>query len=130
MHSGWVVSEQFGLGGFNTVRGYDYREVNGDQGYLANVELRSPTLNSQDILSKVSFNAETQFLIFWDFGYSRIKNTDSFETTDTYLASYGLGLRATITDYVQASVDYGWQLKDIESDAGDGRFHVNATVVF
>jgi hemolysin activation/secretion protein len=124
------VSEQFGLGGFNTVRGYDYREVNGDEGYLINVEIRSPALDSQDLLSKLKFGVETQLLAFWDFGYSRLNKPDLAETTDVYLASYGLGLRATVTDYVQTSVDYGWQLKDIESAAGNGRFHVNVTVVF
>jgi hemolysin activation/secretion protein len=125
--SSLFISEQFGLGGFNTVRGYDYREVNGDEGYLVNVELRSPTLDSRDLLSKLSFNAETQLLAFWDFGYSRTKGP---EIPDVYVASYGLGLRTTVTDYVQASVDYGWQLRDIESAAGDGRFHVNVTMIF
>lgn len=124
------VSEQFGLGGFNTVRGYDYREVNGDEGYLVNLELRSSTLDSYSLLPKLKHNAQIQFLAFWDFGYSRIKDPDLFEVADVYVASYGLGLRATVTDYVQASVDYGWQLRDIDSAAGDGRFHINVTMIF
>lgn len=124
------ISEQFGLGGFNTVRGYDYREINGDEGYLVSLELRSPTLNSIDLLAKLKYKAEVQLLTFWDFGYSRSKDPDFSALSDVYVASYGLGLRASVADYLQTSVDYGWQLRDIGSSAGDGRFHVNLTMIF
>lgn len=37
-----MPSESFGIGGYDTVRGYDQRAANGDNGYLANVEWRLP----------------------------------------------------------------------------------------
>ena len=56
--SSLFVSEQFSLGGFDTVRGYDYREVSRDEGYLINLELRSPMLDSRDVLPKLTCKAE------------------------------------------------------------------------
>ncbi len=128
--SSLFVSEQFSLGGFDTVRGYDYREVSRDEGYLINLELRSPMLDSRDVLPKLTCKAELQLLTFWNFGYSRINDPGFLELTDIYVASYGLGLRASVIDYFQTSVDFGWQLKDIESTAGSRWFHVNLTMVF
>jgi len=37
-----LSSEQFGVGGYDTVRGYDERELNGDSAVVVNIELRTP----------------------------------------------------------------------------------------
>jgi hemolysin activation/secretion protein len=42
--SALVPGEQFGLAGVNAVRGYEEREVTGDQAMLLSLELRSPDL--------------------------------------------------------------------------------------
>ncbi|NBS15149.1 MAG: ShlB/FhaC/HecB family hemolysin secretion/activation protein, partial [Verrucomicrobia bacterium] len=40
--SNLMPSESFGIGGYDTVRGYDQRSANGDNAYLGNVEIRTP----------------------------------------------------------------------------------------
>ncbi len=39
-----IPSEQIGIGGFDTVRGYTERELNKDTGFIGNIELRTPAM--------------------------------------------------------------------------------------
>ena len=39
-----LPSEQYGLGGYNTVRGYPEREYNSDDAFIYNIEMRTPLL--------------------------------------------------------------------------------------
>ena len=41
-----LPSEQMGLGGYSTVRGYKERQINVDDAFLANFEIRSPCIGS------------------------------------------------------------------------------------
>jgi hemolysin activation/secretion protein len=123
-----LPSEELGLGGWQTVRGYDERVINGDQGVFASTELRTPPINlispMVDWVSegddkpkssdKKPFwrNDQFQFLVFFDAGATRLKKTQPGELDHQWLASYGAGFRYNINPYLAVRFDYGFQLHD------------------
>jgi hemolysin activation/secretion protein len=118
-----LPSDQFGLGGANSVRGYDERIVNGDDGLSAQLELRSP---ESHILGAIP--DRTQALVFVDAGRDWEHDAIAGET-DITLASAGPGLRVSLGKYGSLKVDYGWQLKRLIGTRS-GRFHVSAMIMY
>jgi hemolysin activation/secretion protein len=128
-----LPSEQLGLGGWASVRGYDERIVSGDKGLIVNNELRSPTFK----YSKLG----AQLYGFYDYGdvkvnhYSSV-NGDTFHSVD--MASTGPGLRVNWGRNLEARADYGFQLRKVESSllqsVGDSnehsRLHFSVTASF
>ncbi len=102
-----LPSEQFGLGGFATVRGYDEREGNGDTGYFMSQELRTPPFSLLHLAGK-QFAVQDQFVLlgFWDYGEVEYLN----EGGHTPFSSVGAGLRYEISRHLSVRFDYGWQL--------------------
>lgn len=105
-------SEQLGIGGFNTVRGYEEREVNGDLGYLVTNELRTPPISLNLFAGLTQAPDQLQFLAFWDYGTVKNNTLLSGEPAHKQLSSIGSGIRYTINPYISFYCDYGWQLMD------------------
>jgi len=103
-------SEQLGFGGYDTVRGYDEREVNGDEGYIFTTELRTPSISFGEIIGHPEFRDQLQLLGFWDYGAGYNHTLLPGEVSETPLSSIGAGLRYTINTYVSVRFDYGFQL--------------------
>jgi hemolysin activation/secretion protein len=84
---GLVASERFGIGGAGSVRGYEEREVAGDRGLGATLELASPGFGVSA--------GELRLVAFGDMG--RVQNnldTPCLETrTSCSLSSVGIGAR-------------------------------------
>ena len=59
-----IPGEQFGLGGINSVRGFSEREISGDDGFRASLELWPPAVSG----------AGLRFLVFTDVGRVRFKS--------------------------------------------------------
>lgn len=100
-----LPTEQFGLGGENSVRGYDERILNGDDGISAQLELRSP---SRHLMGRIP--DQTQVLVFVDAGRDWQHGLQPGETEAT-LASAGPGLRLQVGTHGIVKADYGWQLE-------------------
>lgn len=103
-------SEQLGFGGYDTIRGYDEREVNADEGYIFTTELRTPTLSFGEIIGHPEFRDQLQFLGFWDYGAASNHRLLPGEANEIPLSSLGAGLRYTINTYLSLRFDYGFQL--------------------
>lgn len=103
-------SEQLGLGGYDTVRGYDERELNSDEGYIYNLELRTPVFTPGKILGVGRGSDQLQFLVFWDYGSGRNHTPLPGEPPHRALSALGVGLRYTIKSNVSIRADYGFQL--------------------
>lgn len=97
-----VSSEQFSIGGQDTVRGYLESEALGDYGAVGTLELRTPNLAPyfEQKLDKppgepVKFNAfdEWRFFAFADAGRARIYEPLPGQQSQFDLASYGVGTR-------------------------------------
>ena len=115
-NSNLVPSEQLGLGGYDTIRGYDEREVNEDEGYIFNVELRTPTLSLGKVLGWTPFNDQLQLLAFWDYGAGYNHQLLPGEPSEISLSSLGGGLRYSINTNLSVRADYGFQLENTGLD--------------
>jgi hemolysin activation/secretion protein len=103
-------SEQLGFGGYDTVRGYDEREVNTDDGFIFTTELRTPTLSVGQIFNYPWLKDQLQFLGFWDYGDGSNHLLLPGEPQEIPLSSLGVGLRYSINSYLSIRYDYAFQL--------------------
>lgn len=97
-----VSSEQFSIGGQDTVRGYLESEALGDYGIIGTLELRSPNIApyleqklDNPLGQPVKFNAfdDWRFFAFADVGRARIHEALPEQQSQFDLASYGVGTR-------------------------------------
>jgi len=110
-----LASEQLGVGGYATVRGYEEREANGDNGFFTTFELRSPPISFGNLLGLKDFPGDqAQFLLFWD--YADVSPSEivpgSGQDENVILSSFGPGFRYAINPYMTFRFDYGFQLVD------------------
>jgi hemolysin activation/secretion protein len=108
-----LPSEQLGLGGYRSVRGYSERLVNGDYGWIVNNEIRSPAWRLSNLLGKHGSADYLQLLAFFDYGEVRVNSaTGDDQPPEATLTSVGVGLRYTLSKNLSFRFDYGWQLTD------------------
>jgi hemolysin activation/secretion protein len=114
-------SEQLGFGGYDTVRGYDEREVNADEGYIFTTELRTPTVSFGDAFGCAGFKDQLQFLAFWDYAAAHNNTPLPGEPSEIPLSGIGFGVRYTINTYLSVRYDYGFQLlrTGLDNDHGN-----------
>jgi hemolysin activation/secretion protein len=108
-----LPSEQWGIGGYATVRGYDERAANGDNGFLVSNELATPPVSIADFLGVHKVKDQLQFLAFVDYGGTSLHQvTPADVNPNSNLLGVGPGLRYVINPYVTVRFDYGFQLTD------------------
>ena len=106
-----MPTEQYGLGGYNTVRGYDERSSNGENAYVFNAELRTPPGSIFKIFGNQEVDDTFQFLAFFDYGFvGNIKPAPGLPEPTMWLMSIGPGLRYDIDRFVSVRFDWGFQL--------------------
>ena len=123
-----VSGEQFGIGGASAVRGYEERELVGDHGVQASLELTGPEMLNRQRLGAPSLRA----FAFADGG--SVGNALGAPCRDSYtrcsLASVGLGLMAE-RERLQARVAVAVALRDAAlTRRNDTRAHFSATYSF
>jgi hemolysin activation/secretion protein len=129
--TGWnlLPSEMFGLGGYNTVRGYNERAVNADDAILASLEID---------FSNISFfkSAESPpkdklaFLSFFDYGLGIEHRVTPAEQKTDWLAGTGLGVRYSFGSYLMIRADVGFPLHRTGSGPHGPHAHVGATASY
>ena len=107
--SNLMPTEQYGLGGYNTVRGYDERVANGDNAWVVNVEFRTPPGSIAKIFDNQEIEDRIQFLGFFDYGFVGFNNAQPGQSS-TYLMGVGPGLRYNIDRFLSIQFDWGFQL--------------------
>lgn len=105
-----LASEMFGIGGYNTVRGYDERIVNGDNGVVVSSELRTPSFGVFHNLCSRKFPDHLQFLGFVDYGKVWVNQRELVLPKSNYLFSVGPGLRYVIDPCLALRIDLGFPL--------------------
>jgi len=118
--SNLTPSEQIGFGGYDSIRGYNQGVLSTDEGYIFNVELRTPSISFGNELGWTHFQDQLQFLLFWDYGCGFNHTPLPGEPSSTTLSSIGVGLRYTINTYLSLRFDYGFQLYDNPQDNNHG----------
>ncbi len=127
-----LPSEQFGLGGYDTVRGYEERQVNIDNALVVNLEVRSPAMPITKWIRPSSKVADAlQFLCFLDSGWG-VNNDPPPETEKVnFLMGVGPGARYTLEPYLTARLDWGVRLRNKSIYPGNWyRLHFNVTASY
>jgi hemolysin activation/secretion protein len=120
-----LPTEQLGFGGYDSIRGYDMRRVNGDSGYIVNLELRTqPICPGLDRCRR----DQCQFLTFYDFGGAMNHTVAPGDDPVVGLSSVGIGARYTLAPAVALRFDYGWQLQQVAPDPIGSRAHISAVI--
>lgn len=104
-----LPSEQYGLGGFNTVRGYNEREVNVDNAFIFNFEFWSFPFH---LFRKVG--DELIVLGFVDYAIGSDHKAAPGQKKSEFLLGAGPGLRYTINPYLSFRLDWGFKLHRTE----------------
>jgi len=101
-----INSEQFSVGGLDTVRGYLESEVLGDNAAVVNFEFRTPSLLGWIRgLDKRKPSDEWRFYFFTDAAAVEIDEALPEQTQRYSLASFGTGTRATLFNHFNGSLD-------------------------
>lgn len=119
-----LSSEQLGLGGANSVRGYDTFTASGDDGWVIGAELRGPAIRL--LKGRVSDSFEPLLFVEGGRAYSRTAQNNLPRSTG--LASAGLGLRYSLDRHLDLRLDYGVQLTSSPTGRpANGRGHISLT---
>ena len=120
-----LASEQFGLGGYSTVRGYQERAVNTDNAFLFRFEPRFPPIFFPD--KKMG---SLVFFCYSDFGIGvdQLKLAPDYRTSQA-LWGIGPGFRYIYKNNISLRFDWGYQLTNIQNNpAGHNRINFGANV--
>lgn len=106
-----LPSEQQGIGGHDTVRGYDERQLNMDNALIANFEIKSPSVQIISRLRKTDISDSLYFLGFFDYGWGHNLAPVGEDARTAFLMSAGPGIRYLLPPYISARLDWGWKLE-------------------
>lgn len=132
-----VSGEQFGLGGADSVRGFEQRAVSDDRGYRGTLELYSPDWSAWAGWT----GARARALVFYDWGGVRRNRPAPGDPLAQSIASVGVGLRVSRGTRVNLRLDWGWVVDEGGARGfggdpgtfqarGDGRLHAGLSYVF
>lgn len=119
-------SEEFGVGGERFGRAYDPSTIVGDRGVAASAELRyTPPIEHEDL-------DLLQVYSFYDAGTTYDYHVASdLDSRTNSVSSLGAGLRASIMEHVDMSLEYAHPLERIDTNNGSyDRYFGNLTVRF
>ncbi len=120
--------EQFGLGGYASVRGYDERQLSMDSGFSSSLEIRSPLVPLITMLRSTAAKDSLQALAFIDYGWGLNNHSVQTEPNAASLLGIGPGLRYTLDPYIAARLDWGIKLHNralFTGGASEVHFNVN-----
>ena len=127
-----VPGEQFGIGGGSSVRGYEERELTGDSGLTASLELTSPNLMPLLQPAGTDSAAVLNLVSFIDAGWVSKRQGDAcnFSQTECSLGSFGLGLRY-VNGPLQLRLDLAHAAEPaVRTGRHDTRAHVSVSYSF
>lgn len=121
-----VAAEQFRLGGFNSVRGYEEGEFLGDKGFLAGVELRTLSIPLRNLTRRALFEdtsgPQVQFLTFLEGGRATFSDPAAGQKGNETLLGAGLGMRVKLFEHFGLRADWGVPLEET-AKSGSGEFY-------
>ncbi|WP_404307867.1 ShlB/FhaC/HecB family hemolysin secretion/activation protein [Neorhodopirellula lusitana] len=115
-----LYSETLGFGGYDSVRGYDQRVANGDNGWLASFEFGP----NATVYGCGKSERTLKYYAFSDLGQAFVLDPQVGEEKEQFLASVGVGLRFALADRLALRLDYGQGLNDVATAPAGGRVHV------
>jgi hemolysin activation/secretion protein len=117
-----VATEEFYIGGADSVRGYPLGEFLGDDGYNVSTELRVSPLPNQEIL---------QLAFFVDHGGVYIKDPPPGIKKHNHLTGAGFGFRLHLPYGISGRFDVGFPIQPAKASNGDRpTLYIQAAVRF
>jgi hemolysin activation/secretion protein len=118
-----LASEQFGLGGAESVRGFPSYDYAGDWGYTASIELRLVPPGIKDLddpfrKGKYTIGDVLQFVAFFDHGQASLEEPGAGERDLVVYQGAGGGIRITYPN-VSIRFDIGFPVGKQEPTTGD-----------
>ena len=120
-----LPSEEFGLGGYYTVRGYRERIVNADNAIFVSVQPQLPPLHLRRLKDD-----SLLFFVFTDFGVGGNQLPDKGVTGTSTLWSIGPGVHYSLGDNISLRGDWGYQLSKFPKDPNRNRFNFRAILSY
>ncbi len=106
-----IPNEQFVIGGVSTVRGYPEASVLGDNGWVFNFEVRTPSLIRANGQSEGGTpDNELRFRTFFDAGTVYVNEVLPEQTETFELASFGFGTTIDLAKNFHGNLDLAWPL--------------------
>jgi hemolysin activation/secretion protein len=128
-----VVSEQYSLGGPDTVRGYPNFEFMGDRGWNMSLEMRvtpAVLLSMVEADETVMMIAEMiQVAAFIDFGEAMLVRPTLGQDRERSLSGAGVGLRVQYNPYVTLRYDVGFNVSKYDPSKGESPVHYLSVIV-
>jgi hemolysin activation/secretion protein len=122
-----VPGEQFGLGGQDSVRGFDERAISGDRGWRTGLEIFTPELGSTTGID----GARLRFSVFVEGGQVQRLQALPGETSLEGVTSVGFGMRFGIAKSLSIRLDYGHVINGGGGqNKGADRLHGSVAYVF
>jgi len=123
-----LPSEQFGLGGHDSVRGYQERVYNADDAVLLSAEVFSPSVQWKKKISPAK--NDLKFLAFIDYGWGKLHQASVGEKSSEWFLGIGPGVRYSYLTYINLKVDLGFPLHKAGLPTHGPQFHASAIVNF
>jgi hemolysin activation/secretion protein len=123
-----ISNEQYNAGGMESVRGYKESEVPGDDAIHGSIELLGPDLGDW-----MGLTGKVQLMPFVFYDFATLRTQEPLPEQDEWqtLQGVGLGLRGTITKYVEYEVVGARALEDTDKvKSGDFEVHFKVKVAF
>lgn len=121
-----LPSEELGIGGYNTVRGYEERELNADDGVIVTTELYLPKMT----FIRKPFQDRLSFLLFADYGFAHYNHRLPKEAQSAHLLGAGPGLRYMMENYFSVRIDWGIKCHPANYGGGFSMVHFGVTGSF
>lgn len=117
-----IAAEQFGLGGAESIRGFNERYTSNDKGFRSNWEIYTPDISEVTGLE----NAKVRLLGFYDTGQVRRNFPQPGELQNVSMDSIGVGMRMTHGNNLTVKADFAQVLHDGSQFGTEaGRTHAN-----
>ena len=127
--SSLLPSEQYRLGGYDTVRGYQEGVYLADDAVIGNLEVHSPTWT---FIDRCGWPKDSlYFLAFIDAAYGKNEDASPAFPNNAYLVGIGPGVRYSLGPNLMARCDYGFRLHQTSfSNSQIGRFHFSLVAAY
>lgn len=117
-----IAAEQFGLGGAESIRGFNERYLSNDKGFRSNWEIYTPDFGDMPGFE----NAKLRFLGFYDTGQVGRNSRQPGELERVGLDSIGVGVRMSYGSNLTVKADFAEVLHDgSQFGTAAGRTHAN-----
>lgn len=117
-----IAAEQFGLGGADSIRGFNERYMSNDKGFRSNWEIYTPNFGDLPGFE----NAKLRFLGFYDTGKVGRNSRQPGELERVSMDSVGVGMRMSYGNNLTVKADFAQVLHDgTQFGTAAGRTHGN-----